>query len=140
MKFLTQEWTEALTKGLATDDGMTKTLKGQSLKLIWLALDCPGGVDMFMEVSCNKGEWQPPKTEQIPAPSDLRTVPFDSQWLARISGKYEDMSKIAKGEASPFEVLNSKAYKIEGDIMKIMPMAGMLSTAFKIGGSLTTEY
>lgn len=141
MKFWTQEWVDALEKGVTADKDVAEAMKGQSLKILWVGTDCPDRLDRSFIVDIRNGKLQPMKMEEKPAPSDWRAAPFDAtKYLARISGKYEDLTKIGKGELSPLQVLAGGAFKIDGSMMKLMSMVVLFVGVFKVVTSIVCEY
>ena len=142
MNFLSQEWAEGLKEKVNVDKDYLRLAKGTTFKFTWLATDCPGGVDKFIEWELKDAKVAAIKVEEESAPSDFRTAPFDAkQYFLRALGSYEDWSKVAKGEISPVAVIGSGKFKFDGDMMQIMGKSGLVIALIRILASLApVEY
>jgi putative sterol carrier protein len=127
MKYLSQEWVDALKEKSNSDAEYLKKAKGMTFKAQLLVTDCPGGVDKLIDVDLKDGKVVSIKLQEKPAPSELRTTPFDAkQCFLRATSSYEMFTKLNKGEIAPIQALSSGDYKLDGDMAKIMEKMGLV--------------
>jgi putative sterol carrier protein len=127
MKYLSQEWVDALREKSSRDAEYLKKAKGMTFKVQLLATDCPGGMDKLLEGDLKDGKVVSIKLQEKPAPSDFRTTAFDAkQYFLRATSSYEMFTKLNKGETMPIQALSSGAYKLDGDMAKIMEKMGLV--------------
>lgn len=93
-------------------------------KVILRALDCPGGKDVSVTYTFNAGKCTTYDFVEEAAPAPLRDTPFKPMidGLARITANYGTFVKLDKGEIEPAAALNSPDYKIEGNMVMLMPL------------------
>ncbi len=142
MKYLSQEWIDAVKEKSDKDAEYLKKAKGETFKAQLLVTDCPGGVDKLIDGDLEDGRVMLFELEEKPAPSALRAMPFDTkQCLLRITCSYEMFAKLNKGEITLIQALSSGAYKLDGDIAKIMERIGSVITFNELMASIApVEY
>ena len=101
------------------DPKFQEILKGLTVKFLFLCLDCPGNEDRQLTLDIEDGRFLEITVTRKPAPSDLRTAPFDHT-------KYEFRGQTA--EKNFIDLINGKIdmlqllplVKIDGDFNKLM--------------------
>ena len=104
------------------DPNFQEKLKGLTVKFLFLCLDCPGNEDRQLALDIEDGRFLEITVTRKPAPSDLRTVPFDHT-------KYEFRGQTA--EQNFIDLINGKIdliqtlplVKIEGDFSLVVTKA-----------------
>ena len=141
IKYYTEEWLAALKKAMEADKEYQKKAKDLTYVSQYYILDCPGGTDRCAEWTLEKGVLTDYKLEEKPAPSDWRTMPFDSQkFFMRATASYPTYVRLNKGEITAIQVLMRKMYKIHGPMPKIMAKLGGLNALTAIMGTIPVEY
>jgi hypothetical protein len=136
MKYLSQEWIDAVEKKLNSEEPYLKSAKNATMRFQWLATDCPGGVDKMLDWDIVEGKVMAAKLVEQPAPSDLRKAPFNpSQFFLRASASYDVWAKLNRKELIAAAAITSGIYKVDGDMAAIMPM---MSTINLISYYMTT--
>ncbi len=140
MKLWSQEWAEAV-KAKSGDADYLKKTKGFTTTLHFLALDCPGGVDKRVEWDFQDGKVASLKLSEEAAGGSLRSVPSDeSKVLFRGVGSYDTWCKLHKKELTTAQGLTGGTFKVEGDMMKVMPKIGAIDAFNNLMSSVSAEY
>ena len=97
-------------------------LQGLDAKLLFVCTDCPGNEDRQMAIVFEGGRLTEAITEAKPAPSDLRTAPFDqSRYEFRVQAPQSTLLEMINGKMDMIQALSM--VKIEGDFSKVMSKA-----------------
>ena len=97
-------------------------MKGLNAKLLMVALDCPGNEDRQMAIVFEDGRLTEIITDSKPAPSDLRTAPFDhAKYEFRVQAPQETFIDMINGKMDMIQAL--PVVKIDGDFAKLMAKA-----------------
>jgi putative sterol carrier protein len=139
MKYFTQEWADAVKAKSVEDAKYTARGKKFTEKFQWIATSCPGGVDRLLEVETQSGKVVLAKMEEKPSPADFG--PADTKkYLARATADYDVWIKVNTGELKAVDAQMGKGLRLEGNIMKVMPMAGVLQAFIDMAGTVPVEY
>lgn len=138
MRFFSQEMVDELKKRGETDPATQKTLHGVTIGVILLATDCPGNEDRALNVDIGDGKLREPTMQVKPAPSDLRTAPFDQdKYIVKISGHYSVIGQALTGKTALITVLDKLS--IEGDLTKFMNQLGAIQNIIDVVSALPLE-
>ncbi|MCC6746110.1 MAG: hypothetical protein IT371_00540 [Deltaproteobacteria bacterium] len=136
---------EAITEGLEacnTDPAHLERAKLMSGTVVLRALDTPDGKDVLVTYTFDKGRCTKWVFEEEPAPSALRNRPFVpmKDGLARVTAAYQTFVKLDKGEMEPADAMNSPDYKIEANMMMILPLMQAVDSWNRKIRSIPKEY
>ena len=93
-------------------------LRGLTFRLIMLSLDAPGNQDRQMAMNLQGGRFINIIYDIRPAPSELRTMPFDkTRYDARVSAPHQVFVDLCQGKIDLMTV--SSKVKLEGNINKL---------------------
>jgi hypothetical protein len=102
-----------------TDPVLKQVLKGLTFRLIMLSLDAPGEQDRQMAMNLQGGRFISIVYDIQPAPSELRTIPFDSKRFdARGTAPHQVFVDLCTGKRELISTF--PLVKIEGNIGKLM--------------------
>lgn len=101
------------------DPEFIEAFKGLNIRLILLGTDAPGKEDKQLFLHIENGQFVEITPETKPAPSDLRTRPFDhTKYDCRASAPQKTLVDLCNGRIDLIEAITK--VKIEGDIGKLM--------------------
>jgi len=101
------------------DPEYQKRMKGMDIKLLMVCWDCPGNEDRQLAIVFEDGRLTEIITESKPAPSDLRTAPFDhTKYQFRVQAPQATLLDMIHGKMDMIQAL--PVVKIEGDIGQLM--------------------
>ena len=140
MKYLSQEWLDAVKKKGNTDEAYLKKAKGLTVKTRTVVTDCPDGIDLLMEWELEDGKIVKLSREQKPAPSEWRQLTADPKYISTVVGYYEAFVKLNKKEITPMQALSTKIYKVHGDLAKIMAKMGQFNAIAELQTTVPCEY
>ncbi len=101
------------------DPEYVEAMKGLSIKLILLGTDAPGNEDKQLSLDIEDGRFVEIVPETKPAPSDLRTKPFDhTKYECRAIAPQKVLVDLCSGKIDLLDAIST--VKIEGDIAKLM--------------------
>ena len=104
------------------DPLFSEKIKGLSAKLLMVANDCPGNEDRQMAIDIENGRILEILIEKKPAPSDLRTAPFDrTKYQFRVQAPQQIYIDMINGKMNMLEVM--PLVKIDGDFAQLMSKA-----------------
>ncbi len=111
-------------------------------KFIICAQDTPDGKDVMITYSFDVGRCTGYEYEEEAAPSSLRDRKFTpvKDGLARLMAAYDTLVKVDKGEMEPADALNSPDYKIEGNMMMMLPLMQAIDSWTNKVRELDKEY
>lgn len=138
MKLLSQEMKDEMLKR-AEDPEVTEKFKGLTIRLIMVATDCPDNEDRQAILILDDGKFTNVEIEVKPAPSDLRTAPFDkTKYDAKVICPYEPLCDLVTEKMSLVAAFGH--VKIEGDLPKLMTQVEGFIALLQFIGSLPIEY
>jgi hypothetical protein len=141
-RMFTRELTEevvTICNGDAEHLDKAKLLNGA---FVLVAHDTPDSTDVCLLYKFTNGHIDSYEFEEEDAPSSFRDRTFRPMvdGLARVSASYETFVKLDKGEIEVADALSSSDYKIDGNMMMLMPlMQAMESFSGKVR-ALAKEY
>ena len=101
------------------DPKFKEAVAGLNLSLVMVYHDCPGNVDRQLAITFEDGKFIEIAASEKPAPSDLRTAPFDhTRYDFRVQAPVNTIVDMCKGKMNMIEALPQ--VKIEGDFSKLM--------------------
>jgi len=105
-------------------------------------LDTPDRKDLIITYSFDKGRCTDFRYEEESSPSKLRERPFKPivDGLARVTASYQTYVKLDRGEMEPADALQSPDYKIEGNMLMIMPLLQAVDSFNREVRSIPKEY
>ncbi len=113
------EMREEFLRRQDTDPVLKQVLKGLTFRLIMLSLDAPGEQDRQMAMNLQRGRFISIVYDIQPAPSELRTIPFDSKRFdARGTAPHQVFVDLCTGKRELISTF--PLVKIEGNIGKLM--------------------
>ena len=123
LTYFSKAWTEACRDHLNNSEKHLKTAK--KLNGIWdfRILDGPDCKDRRITWTFENGKATDIKFECQPAPwTELREMPFNTDFTARFTAPLEIFAKLSKGEMGPLKALSSPEYNMEGNKTTILKM------------------
>ncbi len=119
LKLGTQELADECMRRQDQDPGFQQKLKGLTIKLLFVGTDCPGNEDRQLALDIENGRFEEILVSSKPAPSDLRTAPFDhTKYGFRVQAPQQTLIDLIHGKIDLLGALDK--VKIEGDIAKLM--------------------
>ena len=84
----------------------------------------PEGVDVAVAYTFEAGRCTGYELSEDPSPAAWRDAGFTPMvdGLARITANYETFAKLDRGELEPADALNSPDYKIDGNMVMLLPL------------------
>jgi putative sterol carrier protein len=117
------------------DPEFQEKLKGLEVKLLMVCNDCPGNEDRQLAIVFEDGRITELIVEAKPAPSDLRTAPFDhTKYEFRVQAPEDTLLDMISGKMDMFQAL--PVVKIEGDLGKLMSKAEGFANFIKFLGTM----
>jgi hypothetical protein len=97
------------------DPTFQKKLQGLTARLLFVSTDCPGNEDRQLALNIEKGRFNEILVSAKPAPSDLRTAPFDhTRYSFRVIAPEQTLIEMINGRAELLDVMGK--IKIDGDL------------------------
>jgi hypothetical protein len=120
----TREFTREAVDACNGDAAHLERAKLMSGNFIVCATDTPDGKDVMVSYTFDKGRVAKYEFEEEDAPSSLRERRFTPMrdGLARVTAHYATFAKLDRGEMEAADALNSPDYKIEGNMIMLMPL------------------
>lgn len=117
-----QELADEVMRRQDIDPEFREKIKGLNSRLLMVANDCPGNEDRQMAIDWEDGRFNHIIITIKPAPSDLRTAPFDhTQYDFRVQAPQQIYLDMIGGKTNMLEVMSK--VKIDGDFAKLMASA-----------------
>jgi putative sterol carrier protein len=126
VKFLTEEWAQAMTEALNSSEDFKKAASGQQAKLQQVVSDAPQGEVKYYF-----------KLEDATADVSLGEL---SDAEATISQNYDTAVAINKQELNPQNAFMQGKLKISGNMMKLMQLQGVINAMPKAVSGVEVEY
>ena len=117
-----QELADECLRRQEEDPEWQEKLAGLDAKLLMVCNDCPGNEDRQLGIVFEDGRLTEITVEAKPAPSDLRTAPFDhTKYEFRVQAPEATLLDMIHGKMDMIQAL--PVVKIDGDIAKLMAKA-----------------
>ena len=117
-----QELAEEIMRKQDEDPEFREKIKGLTARLLMVAEDCPGNEDRQMAIDWEDGRFNEIVITKKPAPSDLRTAPFDhTRYDFRVVAPQNTYIDMINGKMNMLEAMSQ--VKIDGDFAKLMASA-----------------
>jgi hypothetical protein len=111
----TQELANECMKRQDEDPGFQDKLKGLTARLLFVSTDCPGNEDRQLALDIENGRFNEIEVSAKPAPSDLRSAPFDhTKYSFRVVAPQQSLIDMLDGKAELLDVMGK--IKIDGDL------------------------
>jgi putative sterol carrier protein len=127
VKFLTEEWTQAVTDALNSSEAFQKAASGQQAKIQQVVTDSPGGGEVKYYFTLQEGKAEVSLGELADAE-------------ATISQNYETAAAIDRTELNAQNAFMQGKLKISGNMMKLMQLQGVINTMPQAVSGLEREY
>jgi putative sterol carrier protein len=126
VKFLSEDWATEVTKLLQADEGVQKAAKGQTVTIQQNIKDTPDGESPnYLRVS----EGVP---QVVIGTADKAEI--------TVTESYDTAVALDKGELNPQAAFMQGKIKVQGNLLKLMQLQGLLSAVFKAVKDLEREY
>jgi hypothetical protein len=120
------------------DPKFMESIAGLNLSLLMVCHDCPGNVDRQLAISFVDGRFTEIIASEKPAPSDLRTAPFDhTKYDFRVQAPISTIVDLCNGKMDLIEAI--PVTKIDGDFAKLMANAQGFMRFIQFLGTLDLE-
>jgi len=120
------------------DPKFKEAIAGLNLSLLMVYHDCPGNVDRQLAITFEDGRFTEIIATEKPAPSDLRTAPFDhTKYDFRVQAPIKTIIDLCNGKMNMIEALPQ--VKIDGDFAKLMANAQGFMRFIEFLGTLDLE-
>ena len=117
-----QELADECLRRQEEDPDFQEQMKDLEAKLLMVSTDCPGNEDRQLAIVFEEGRLTEIIVEAKPAPSDLRTAPFDhTKYEFRVQAPQDTLIDMISGKMDLIQAL--PVCKIEGDFAKLMAKA-----------------
>jgi len=138
LKLGTQALADECMRRQDIDPAFQDKLKGLNLKLLFVGLDCPGNEDRQLAIELDHGRFASIGVSTKPAPSDLRSAPFDrNRWDFRVQAPQRTLVDLINGRVDLITAI--QLVKIEGDIGKLMAQAAGFIGFIELLGTMGIE-
>ena len=115
----TQELADECMRRQDEDPEFQDKLHGLTAKLLFVGTDCPGDEDRQLALDIENGRFNEIIVSAKPAPSDLRTAPFDqTKYDFRVVAPQQTLVEMIMGKMTMLEAM--PVVKIEGNIGQLM--------------------
>lgn len=142
-RFWSKESVQETIDVMNQDQEHLKLAKNLSGKVVIRVLDDPDGNDIYAGFAFKNGKCVDWTYEAEPAPArKLRDRPFKPlvDGLARVTANYQTFVKLDKGEMETADTVDSPDYKIEGNMVMLMPMMQAVDSWNRKARSVPKEY
>jgi len=140
VKYGTKEFYEQAKEKVNANEVLLRKTRGLSFKFQNLMTDCPGGVDRLIDWELDKGRIASVKVEEKPAPSEWRKIPLGAGYLMRTIGAYDTYVKLNKKEITAVQGQMSGAFKLDGDLTKVMAKLAEFTYLTDFMATIPCEY
>ena len=122
MRLGSEELRDEIMRRQSVDPEFQSKLKGLTFRLILLGIDAPGGQDRQLAINLQAGKFINVDVDVQPAPSPLRTAPFDhNRFDARVIAPQQTLIDLVHGNIDLATALGK--VQIEGNITKLTAQA-----------------
>lgn len=126
VKFLSQEWAEAMTNSLNDSDAFKSAAGGQSTKLQQVVTDVDGGEVKYYFVLDNG-------TAEVSL-GEIKGAE------ATVTQNYDTAAGLQKGEVNAQQAFMQGKLKVSGNMMKLMQLQGVIGAMPKAVADVEVEY
>jgi hypothetical protein len=142
MKFLTQEMLDEVVKQAEGDPQSAAKFKKLNIRIVLLATDAPGNEDRQAAITLVNGKFTGVKVTIQPAPSEMRTAPFDdAEFDARVTSPYDTLVDLLSGDITMMRMMKALGkMNIDGSKSKLMTQAGGFIALLESLGAVQVEY
>jgi len=126
VKFLSEEWASEVTKLLQADEGVQKAAKGQNITIQQNITDTPEG--------------ESPNYLRVADGVPTVAVGTADKAEITVTESYDTAVALDKGELNPQAAFMQGKVKVQGNLLKLMQLQGLLSAVFKAVKDLDREY
>ncbi|MFN2388244.1 MAG: SCP2 sterol-binding domain-containing protein [Actinomycetota bacterium] len=127
VKFLSEEWAQAITEALNSSEDFKRAASGQSVKLQQVVTDVPEGGESKYYFNLEGGGAQVGLGEAADAEATL-------------TQSYDTATAISKEELNPTNAFMQGKLKITGNMMKLMQLQGVFNALPKAVKGVEVEY
>ena len=127
VKFLSEDWAQAMTEALNSSDEFKKAATGQTVKLQQVITDAPDGGEQKYYFTL----------EDSTAKVSLGELP---EAEATLTQNYETAVAITKQELNAQNAFMQGKLKISGNMMKLMQLQGVFNAMPKAANDVEVEY
>jgi putative sterol carrier protein len=125
VKFLTEEWAQAVTEALNANDAFKQAAGGKTVKIQNVVAAPDGEKRYFLDL------------EDGTAKVSMGDLP-DAE--ATLSSDYDTAAAMSRNELNATAAYMSGKLKIQGDLMKLMQLQGMFNTLPEAVKGIEVEY
>ena len=141
MKYYSAEWIEAVKQKSNVDTLYLMKARDLDFVIENLVTDCPGGVDLRVRWELKKGKILSVKREESPAPSAWRQTPWDAkEAFVKGTASYDTYAKFHKKELEALDSMVRGIYRVEADMMKLMPKMNAITAFTELIASVPCEF
>lgn len=141
LKYYTKAWVEEVARRLKTDEKFARDGRRLNGTFAFRIYDCPDGQDRSVIWTFKNGQVVDWSYEARKAPwEELRTAPFNPQWIMRATATYEMSAELNKGNMTPMRALTSPHYHIEGSKLMLMQLMKALNAWNEVAASIECTY
>jgi putative sterol carrier protein len=127
VKYLSEEWAQAVTDALNSSEDFKKAASGQQVKLQQVVTDAPAGGDVKYYFRLENGSAEVGLGELTGAE-------------ATVSQSYDTAVAVDKGELNPQNAFMQGKLKISGNMMKLMQLQSVIGAMPKAVSGIKREY
>jgi putative sterol carrier protein len=125
VKFLTDEWAQAVTEALNSNDAFKQAAAGKTVKLQNVVAEANGEKRYYLDL------------EGGAAKVSMGELP-DAE--ATLSSDYDTAAAMSRNELNATAAYMSGKLKIQGDLMKLMQLQGLFNTLPQVVKTIDVEY
>lgn len=126
VKFLSEDWATEVTKLLQADEGVQKAAKGQTVTIHQVVTDTPNGESSnYLRVVAG--------VPQV-------VIGFPDKAEITVTENYDTAVALDQGKLNPQAAFMQGKIKVQGNLLKLMQLQGLLSAVFKAVEPLEREY
>ena len=141
MKYYSKEWIDAVKQKSTVDTIYLMRARDLDFVIENLITDCPGAVDKRVLWELKKGKIVSTKLEENPAPSAWRQTPWDPKVsFVKGTASYDTYWKFHKKELAALDSMVQGIYRVEADMMKLMPKMNAITAFTELLASVPSEF
>jgi putative sterol carrier protein len=125
VKYLSEEWAKAVTEAVNSSDGFKQQAAGKSVKLQYVIATPDGEVKYFTELKDGQAHVA---IGEIDGPE------------ATLSSDYDTSAALFRNELNATAAYMSGKLKIQGDLMRLMQLQGLVNTIPEATKDIDVEY
>ena len=125
VKYLSEDWAKSVTEAVNSNDSFKQQAAGKNVKLQYVITTTDGEVQYFTELKDGQAQVG---IGQIDDPE------------ATLSSDYETSAALFRNELNATAAYMSGKLKIQGDLMKLMQLQGLVNTIPEATKSIDVEF